>query len=896
MAIPGNQVQVMSPFQERLASIPEYPRKVAPGDGGEPTGPTALARQNNQTTQPSPSPAPQAPQAPTLQQASPATKFLAVEQLVRSQDAIARNRWAIDTHFRRIRSGVPFSRLEKIPNQSIWVQKMPTGMSKESSASVPNKADDLCNKVEDTLMADPPKADPQPHVNDEAAKEAAELASQFLNMDGGEAGTNDIQTYRWALNNAFTAASSFLHYVVNPTGGGYQPAQILAHPQATDPQNPLVAQITTTDPTTGQPVTVEERATNPVLRYVSPPTPDAPKGQFVESADQADKAWLPSIVIERHRRESVRMFPPTATVEDCAALVLIRNMTLADARTEWPDTVGQMDHEALFALANWRPVMSELVVPFALRGALQSGASGPTVDEVGSLSPQLQRRMFAYRLYVPASPEYPGGYVLDVTGANGGQVLGEADLEYTVQTPTAGPETRCRDIPVVQVRPQQDVDGGDPTGWPFIARFAGPSEAEATLYAAFQDLCDNMLHPHVFLPATQTIDEDDWLDRTRPITIDPTAPKVFYEEFPTLPPVLELVQNMDQKMDTISGLTATAQGLDSPNAQSGTAKNLTIRQALVSLSGFQQNLHAAMTRGWRIKCQLAQAAFTTPMLMQFAGEEGSSEPQWWTGEDLAGVDRVGIQPGTGTMMTPEAKAQYVAFLQTQQWMDPQEAAKVALPTITMDLGLPKNPFEQAIKRAIATWKQGPTQSWLQAKQAQDQAIQQAQAAYQADVQAIQQQAQANGHPVMTPPPFQPPPLPPLPTPFMPRPNDGEPKVAATYASKLSELFVDPQYAKQPPAWQQVANDAYARYVQVLTPQPTIPPNIHINAMPADPASLMADVQAAEGKMPPGGGGPQAPGAPNGGVPMPAHPAPAHVPPMHPMGGPMAGRPLAARPI
>ena len=69
-------------------------------------------------------------------------------------------------------------------------------------------------------------------------------------------------------------------------------------------------------------------------------------------------------------------------------------------------------------------------------------------------------------------------------------------------------------------------------------------------------------------------------------------------------------------MDTSSGLTATAQGLDSSNAVSGVAKSLTVRQALVALSGFQQNLHSGMTRGWRIKCQLAQAEFTTPMLLQ----------------------------------------------------------------------------------------------------------------------------------------------------------------------------------------------------------------------------------------------------------------------------------------
>ncbi len=860
MAIAGGKVQTLSPFQERLASLPEIARRNVAGDGTEPipaggnpanvprgtSGQVPQTADERATSQIAP------PPGKTLQdpELDATTKFQTVEQLVRSQDQLARNRWAIDTHFRRIRSGVPFSRLEKIPNQSVWVQKLPTGMTKESSASVPNKADDLCNKVEDTLMADPPKPDPQPHVNDESARQAAELAAEFLLNDGGEAGTKDTETYRWALNNGFTAASSFLHYVIDRSGGGYQPLQKLAHPLATDPQNPLVAQIPIgpPDPTTGQPPMVEERSSNPIMRYVSAPSPQAPAGQFVEDAMQADRVWLPAIRIERYRRESVRLFPAGASIETASAAIVIRFCTLGEARTDWPETVGQMSQEELFALANWRPTMSELVVPFAYRGAMQSGATGPSLEQVGSFSPLLTRRMFSYRLIVKASPEYPEGYELDVTGANGGQVLGERTLEYAVTLPKGGKTKRCRDIPISQVRPKQDVDGGDSTGWPFIAMFAGPSEAEQTLYAAFQDMCDNMLHPHVFIPSTTAVDDDDWMDRTRPIITGPDSKPPFYEQFPPLPPVLPLIENMDQKMDTISGLTATAQGLDSPNSVSGVSKNLSIRQALVSLSGVQQNLHAAMTRGWRIKCQLAQAEFTTPQMMQFSGEEGSSQPQWWTGEDLAGVDRVGIQPGTGTMMTPEAKANYVAFLQAQQWMNPEDAAKVALPGITMDLGIPENPYKQAIEREVAVWLQGPSKEWEAAKQQQDQQLQQAQAQH-AQMLA---QAQAQGADPATIAPFQPPQMAPLPTPFAPRPNDGELRVAKEYAGRLSELMVDPRYSAQTPAWQSVVNDAYGRYMQALQPPPVLPKGVVIQAKAGDPSSIAADEQAAAtGKAPEG---------------------------------------------
>ncbi len=849
MAITGNPpVQPMGPYDERLASFAQVPRKKTPGDGTEPGGSGGLVKPQPQVPQTADERASSdgilAPAGKTLKDATPDIKFRTVEQLIRSQDPLARNRWAIDTHFRRVRGGVPFSRLEKIPNQSVWVAKLPNGMSKESSAAVPNKADDLCNKVEDTLMADPAKLIATPHIEDESAKMAADLASQFLTLDGGEAGTNDIATYRWALNNAFTAAASILHYIVDKSGGGYQPMQKLAHPQATDPANPLVAMVPDPafqpDPMNpmAQPGMIEEQTTDPILRYVGPPSPEAPAGQFVEDALQADMVWLPKIVIEKCRREQVRTFPPTATVEDAAAVAFIRYCTLGEARAFWPETVGTMTAEQLMGLASWKPAMSDLVVPYSLRATTDTGGSGPSLDDVGSFSPLLQRRMFSYRFYVKSSPEYQGGYWVDVTGADGGQVLAEGDMEYVVTLPTQGKEKRCRDIPATCVRPMQDVTGGDPLGWPFISRFAGASEADATLLAAFMDVCDNMLHPHVFIPSTTEVSEDEWFDRSMPIIISPDSKGPFYEQFPPLPPILPVIQEMDKKQDTISGLTATAQGLDSSNAVSGTAKNATIRQALVALSGFQQNLHAAQMRGGRIKCQLVQAEFTTPQLMDYAGEAGSNEPRWWTGEDFAGVDRVGIQPGTGTMMTPEGKAQYIAFLQTQGWMRPEEGAEVALPSIRMDLGLPKNPFEQAIERSVGVFLKGPpmpkgvtdfAQSpWIAQYQqyAQEKLVyDEAQKAAQQQQQTLQAVADADaaqgGPPVQAPAaPMGPAPVSPF-TPFPPRPNDGNPMIAATYAKRLDKLFVDPQFAKFPHEWQMTAADAYQRYM--LAAQPPVLP-------------------------------------------------------------------------
>lgn len=789
MAIQGNGVQALDPLSEQLASVPQIPRRRTAGDGTEPEGGAG------QSAQQEPPLAPDEPQHGTLVDASDTDAFRTVDQLTKSQDRLRRNRYAIDLYHTWLDSNVQmgFARLNKVPNQSVWVAKLAPGVSAETGAAVPAKAADLCNKVTDALLADPPKPNPKPHVDDQTADAAADLAAEFLRLNAGESGINEVQQYRWALRNALTRCSSFLEYDVDKEGGGYQALQIMAHPQATDTATPTVA----TDPMTNEPLPTVD----PILRYVSPPTPEAPSGQFVEEAAQADRVWLPTIVVRKHHRTKVVLFPATASIEDASAAVITDYCTLSEAMTRWPDTVGQMTAEQLAGLASWRPSFADMIVPFTFKGGIAEGMTGPAFQDVGSLSPLMQRRMFFHRLYVLKSSEYPDGLMLDISGANGGTRLGRKTMEYTVTLPKAGKATRCRDIPLAQITPIQDVADLDPMGWPFEARFDGSAQADATIMSEYLDALARMANPHVFIRSLSAVDEDEWFDRTKPIVIGQQDQPPFYEQFPPLPPVVETSQYLSQRQDTASGLTATAQGLDTESSQSGIAKRLTVRQAQISLAGIQQQLHAAFTRGWRICCQIAQAEFTTPQLMQYSGEDASNQAQWWTGEDFAGIDDIGIEPGTGTMMTAEDKANYAAFLQGQTWITGEQAGDIAMAGISRDLGLPPDITKAAIERSVGAWLKGPpsetwVQEWLQ--------YQQAKAVFDAG-QAMAQQAAAMGAP---PASAVAPPKAPW-TPFEPRPNDDEPAVAAKWMKRLSNLQMTPQYSAQPPEWQACANERYS---------------------------------------------------------------------------------------
>lgn len=828
MAIQGNQVQTMDPVSEMEATLPAVPRRIVAGDGTEPKGTGAPAADLGAE--------PEQPQGQTLETAGDQDVFRTLDMLSRSQERLRLNRYAIDLYHTWLDANVQFGRLEKIPSQNKWIAKLAPGVSAERAASVPNKTSDLCNKVTDALLADPPKPEPSP-VDSEDTNAAADLVARFLIENASESGINEVQQFRWALRNALVRSSSFLEYDVDDEGGGYQAKQILAHPQAQSVDAPMVGP-------DGMPTT------DPVLRYVS-------GNQFVQTADQADRVWLPRVVVRQHQRTKVLMFPANVSIENAEALHLTDWRSLAQARKEWPDTVGQMSDTELMALCAWKPPVADVIVPFAFKGGTAEGMTGPDLATVGNFSPILQRRMFFYRFYVRKCREYPRGLKIDVSGANGGTILAREPMEYAVQEPEGGTAARCMDIPLVHVVPSQDVTDLDPMGWPFSARFDGSAQASASLMAGYLDALDRMAHPHVFIRSTSTVDEDEWYDRSKPIVLSPDSQEPTYEKFPQLPPIVEVDEYLQTRQDTSSGLTATAQGLDTKTSESGIAKRLTVRQAQISLAGIQQQLHAAFTRGWRIVAQLVQAKFTTPQVMSPSGEESSDEAEWWTGEDFAGIDDIGIASGSGTMMTAEDKANYVAFLQEQQWLSPDRAAEIGVSGIARDIGLPRDAVEAGIERSVALWLKGPPnpewigqyQQWKAAQTQYQAAVQQYNQANQLYQTAVQMRGlvaggappialgpeqqnaeamlryqmavewvQANPQAPFSPP--QPPQAPQIPmpwTPFPPRPNDTEPEVAARWMKRLSHLQFSPSYTKQPQEWREIADTRYnqARQAQAV---------------------------------------------------------------------------------
>jgi hypothetical protein len=272
-------------------------------------------------------------------------------------------------------------------------------------------------------------------------------------------------------------------------------------------------------------------------------------------------------------------------------------------------------------------------------------------------------------------------------------------------------------------------------------------------------------------------------------------------------------------------VTKPAMGADDQQEVSGVARNIAVRQALVSLSRVQQAVKSAFERYWRVKLQLATKYFDVPQQMRYVGEDGAYKQAEWTGVDFAHVTDVRMQPGTGTMMPPAEKVNFLATLKQQGFIALDEAVSAARPAFSDAMGLKDDTSKQRIERQVSAWMQGPPPGWMPAAPMLDQLTGQP---------AVDP---ATGQPMMQPTNF---------TPFAPLACDNEPIVAQTRQIRLRHLMETARFTAQPPQWQQLASDEYMRMRQAvataLQPPPPMP-KVNI-AMEGDASTVAGEEYAA----------------------------------------------------
>lgn len=784
--------------------------------------------------------------------------YRTVQDLVLRQELLAKNHLAQDTYWTCVKRGYPWATLEYVPDQSIYKFTMPYGTKGYSIQAIPNKSWDLVNKATERLLVDFPAPDPSPLNDSEEAKNAADMAGRFLSQDASEDGTNDPAVFYQATDKALTCASSYVHVWTDPTGNGYVPLQIKAHPQAVSPDNPLIGP-------DGMPTT------DYVLRYV---TAD---NQFTDQPAQAAPQWMPKLRTEIGGREHIRVFPETVPVHAADKIVWIYYCTLGEAKRRWADTVGQMSPADLSALCDWTPPRYLVILPPFERARWQLTV-GDDKQKSGSSD---ERLMFYYLVYQRSTPEYPKGAEVVVTGSQGGIVLHRDLLAADVHVMSddgTGEKQECRvmDIPIVQVTPRVDADDRDPSGTHYIELFGGATEFAATLQMGYLEACDLILHSETYAPATSPV--EGWQRQEARASGDsiPVLNKddvPFYPPQPPLPPnFLDVLEYGSNQQDSIASLDKPAQGSNDQQEVSGVSRDIAVQQSNIGLSRMGLAVNGSYGRYCRIKIQKVMRDFTVPQQLRWVGEDGAYKQEQWTGTDFALVGDVRIKAGTGTLMTPQAKVNYLSQVVGSGLIGPDEAKDAARPTFAKDLGIPDNPHEQYIERCVTSWLQGPPPGWVEQwepyAQAQAQ-FQQAEQLYQQQVMAYQsaqqntalvqggpppvtlgpqqQYDQANlqyeqamlalqSNPLAPNPPQapQPPQIPRPWTPFDPRPNDGEPEIAILWKIRLSKIISSVKYAEAIPPWREPLDQKYLMATQVITAALAPPPQAGAPGQPVGP--------------------------------------------------------------
>lgn len=741
-----------------------------------------------------------------LLEADDATVFKTVDGLVRQQEHLAKNRYALDKHYTESKQGYWQSSIIKVEDQNSYKQSyLPGTKDQLRTGAIPNKQADLCQKLVETLLVDPPKLDPEAEGDDESAQRGAELAREFLDQDATESGTDDLTLHACQLEGATTRASTFNHYWVDPSGAGSVPKQIKAHPLATDPANPLVG----LDPVTGQ----EVPTTDYVLRYVTE------GGQFTRNPSEAERVWVPRLRADKLNREHVRLFPETADLHHAQAAVVLYFSTVAEARRRWPETVGELPDTEWSALCQWSPKRGSILLPEDVR---QKWRDGRKLDAEGSQSPALdQRFVFWYRYVCLSSPDYPQGADLYVNGANGGFVFGRDTLTATVEVPSGEMQDEVvedrldLDLPLNQYRLLADVDRGDPMGAAFMGRIAGAGEAEAQLATAMLEAIDQALHPVRYSIATSPLDADDV--ETARATGD-FAQVSHKDDIPQAEPPRDLpgayfnfVNWLTDGMDSSAGIRPPDRAAEA-KVKSGIALRIEVSEATKQLTRMNYAFHVAASRHGRIKVQLAMKHFDVPQLIRYVGSDGTNKAEWFRGNDFARVSNVRIKTGTGTMLPPIEKVNLAIQLGAAGLTSPDETADAARPAFAKSLGVGENPHVQRAQRQKDAWLEGPPEGW-EAEQAK----------FQQEVQvhaALAQQMLAE-NPTGGPEVIPPAPVAPW-TPFAVEPMDAEPPIAAIRKRMLADLMATVAFSEQPEPWKQMVRDAYAQTVAPLQAAQTAP--------------------------------------------------------------------------
>lgn len=661
----------------------------------------------------------------------------------------------------------------KVEGKNQWtVRKLP-GLTR----IVPgwNKADDLCEKMVNQMYVDEPAPDPIPSTAADEDVEAAELAERALKDVQAEGHLDDLQMHRESFDLSGTYSRAAIHYWVDAQGRR-GPVQMLAHPQAASADAPFsVPQPAPLDPMTGQPMgepTMVEAGPPYVLRYV---TPD---GRLTDQKREAAEQWLPMLRGEVLDPRTYRMLPATARdIWEAEGVAIGCFRTVAELRALFPEAWGALTPEEVHRLTEWKPEWDGK--------ELWPEGVPPNSEQM----PLDDKQVWTVTVYYRQCGAYAEGAKVVACGKDTLLTRGP----WLAEMPDGTRE--ALDLPLTE-QVQFWRGRREPVA---LMELLGPvNEQRGAVIGYWMQTLEDMANAATFVSVYGTLRPEDLAHRdSKYLPYVPGHPPVS-EQVPEFPASgSAMFELTSREMDTVSGLDQTGR-LEDPNVKSGIHAQQIRSQALVAVSGLNQNVARCYTRACRIQLQLMRWQFTKPQMIGYVGEDGQYRADYFTGMDLGGTRDVRLKKGSLTMLSSSAKAQEAVYY-AQVGGNPKTGAPGVIPPdelrdilasrLGSDLGIRDNPHRQRVKRQIHEWGKGPPEGWQEP----------------APTVAMDP---TTGQPVQMPgvdPTLQ--------AIFAPIPADAVPEVAMLRFTELGRAMATLRYAKQPPAWRLAFDAEFERMRQ-----------------------------------------------------------------------------------
>lgn len=672
------------------------------------------------------------------------------------------------------RGGQRWVGLKKSQDRNEWSVYVPPGGKKAPPTL--GKAARLCRRLTGQMYQDPPTPEAIPATDADEDRSAAEFSSRLLQALGSEASLNNARLARRAFNKSHTYGSGFRHWWVDPYGGGQAAKKLRAHPGAIGADDALIIQ------GPNGPEQVPESGL--AWRMV---TPD---GQFTDDETLADRIWLPAIRGEVLTGNQVRMFPATATsIDEADSAYILSWTTLGQLKARFPEVFEDLDEEKLKKLVHWVPNGIDLryLLPDHLTESDVSRSRNPIPGSEGIPDHAIVCTLLVYQ---EACFDHPEGAVMHVGGPD---ILLRRD-PWMVERDG---RRLFLEIPIDQTK-GYDEGEDDPYGKGTMD-FLGPGdELLASIDSSWIAHFERFSNRKVFIPITSALQSK--VASASMGTYVPINPggKPEVEEIPNFPQdSINLRDTVVLNMDDESGMQLTAQGVDSPNVQSGFHAVQVIEQVLAGLSEMRQNAADALERGWRIQLQLIRGFYTTPQETRFLGPEQDYKYEYWMATDLGSTTDVRIMRGTFSMMTPAMKSSIAVSMSQVGVITPYELRRFTIGSTGGLIGVQDDPHWMRVNRQVANWLKGPEKAGTD-------------------------------------------------DPFPAIPADTLIPVATVRVEELSRAMAGTFYHQTTPEWRAVLDQAFQAALQAAFPPPPPDPNA-----PPAPASEAAPALPPELPPPPG---------------------------------------------